>query len=117
MGDGLVLKTSDGGTTWNQQWTGTAKGVEGISFPDLNTGYICGWSAYFAKTTNGGTTWTTQLPGTNVWYYTDVVFKNAPMALLLPGKMTGTQSTIPTMVESSGCRAQVSQNLRTGYVM
>lgn len=77
MGDGIVIKTTDGGSTWSQLWTGTDQGIEGISFPDLNTGYICGWSAYFAKTTNGGVTWTPQTPGTDIYFYTDVDFKDA----------------------------------------
>ena len=77
MGDGIVIKTTDGGTTWTSLWTGVDQGVEDISFPDQNTGYIGGWSAYFAKTTNGGITWTPQNPGTDIYYYTAVVFKDA----------------------------------------
>ena len=77
MGDGIVIKTTDGGTTWTSLWTGVDQGVEDISFPDLNTGYIGGWSAYFAKTTNGGVTWTPQNPGTDIYYYTAIVFKDA----------------------------------------
>ncbi|NVO20039.1 MAG: T9SS type A sorting domain-containing protein [Bacteroidetes bacterium] len=76
MGDGIVIKTTNGGTTWTQLWTGSQQGIEGISFPDLNTGYIGGWSGYFAKTTNGGTSWTPQSPGSDIYYYTDVVFKD-----------------------------------------
>jgi PKD repeat protein len=77
MGDGIVLKTTNGGTSWTQLWTGTDQGIEGISFPDLNTGYVGGWSEYFAKTTDGGLTWTPQTPGTDIYFYTDVVFKDA----------------------------------------
>lgn len=77
MGDGIVIKTTDGGTTWSQLWTGTDQGIEGISFPDLSTGYVCGWSAYFAKTTNGGVNWTPQNPGSDIYFYTDVNFKDA----------------------------------------
>ncbi|MBK7028326.1 MAG: PKD domain-containing protein [Bacteroidales bacterium] len=77
MGDGIVIKTTNGGTTWTQLWTGTDQGIEGISFPDMNTGYVGGWSEYFAKTTDGGLTWTPQTPGTDIYFYTDVVFKDA----------------------------------------
>lgn len=76
-GDGIVIKTTNGGSTWTSLWTGVEQGVEGISFPDMNTGYIGGWSAYFAKTINGGVSWTPQNPGSDIWYYTDVVFKDA----------------------------------------
>ena len=41
-GDGIVIKTTNGGNTWTQIWTGVNEGVEGASFPDLNTGYIAG---------------------------------------------------------------------------
>ena len=77
-GNGVVIKTTNGGTTWSQLWFGTQQGIEGISFADLNTGYVCGWSHYFAKTTDGGLTWAAQNPGTaaDVWYYTDVKFKD-----------------------------------------
>ena len=76
MGDGIVIKTTNGGSSWSSLWTGTDQGLEGISFPDLNTGYVCGWSAYFAKTTNAGVSWTPQSPGSDIYYYTDVVFKD-----------------------------------------
>ena len=77
MGDGIVIKTTNGGTNWSQLWTGAGDGLEGISFPDMNTGYVGGWSGYFAKTTDGGVTWTPQSPGPDIYYYTDVVFKDA----------------------------------------
>jgi photosystem II stability/assembly factor-like uncharacterized protein len=77
MGDGIVIKTTNGGNSWTQLWTGTEEGLEGISFPDLNTGYVCGWSGYFAKTTNSGVSWSVQTPDTDIYFYTDVVFKDA----------------------------------------
>ncbi len=89
MGDGIVIKTTDGGTTWSQLWTGTDQGIEGISFPDLNTGYVCGWSSYFAKTTNGGVNWTTQTPGSDIYYYTDVDFKDATHGVVTAQTNTG----------------------------
>jgi len=89
MGDGVVIKTTNGGTTWTSLWTGTDQGVEGISFPDMNTGYIGGWSAYFAKTTNGGVSWTPQNPGSDIYYYTDVVFKDANNGVVTAQTNTG----------------------------
>jgi photosystem II stability/assembly factor-like uncharacterized protein len=89
MGDGIVIKTTNGGTTWTQLWTGTDQGIEGISFPDLNTGYVGGWSAYFAKTTDGGLTWIPQSPGTDIYFYTDVVFKDASHGIVTAQTNTG----------------------------
>lgn len=77
MGDGIVIKTTNGGTSWSSLWTGVDQGIEDMSFPDLNTGYVCGWSAYFAKTTNGGSTWVQQTPGSDIYMYTAVAFKDA----------------------------------------
>lgn len=77
MGDAIVIKTTDGGNSWTSVFTGTDNGIEDICFTDLNTGYIAGWSAFFAKTTNGGTTWTQQNPGSDIYYYTGVAFKDA----------------------------------------
>lgn len=89
MGDAIVIKTTDGGNTWTSVFTGTDNGIEDICFTDLNTGYIAGWSAYFAKTTNGGTTWTQQNPGTDVTYYTGVAFKDANHGVVTAQTNTG----------------------------
>ena len=88
-GDGIVIKTTNGGATWTQIWTGTNEGVEGASFPDLNTGYIAGWPNVSAgwsgvgKTTNGGTTWTSLNVVSDVYYFTDIVFKDAQNGIVL----------------------------------
>jgi photosystem II stability/assembly factor-like uncharacterized protein len=89
MGDGIVIKTTDGGLSWTQLWTGTDDGLEGISFPDMNTGYVGGWSGYFAKTTNGGVSWTPQNPGNDIYYYTDVVFKDVNHGVVTAQTNTG----------------------------
>jgi len=89
MGNGIVLKTTDAGTSWTQLWTGTNEGLEGASFPDLNTGYVAGWPKIsagwsgFAKTTDGGSTWTSVPVDPNVYYFTDVVFKDVSNGILL----------------------------------
>jgi photosystem II stability/assembly factor-like uncharacterized protein len=75
-GNGIILRTYDAGDTWEQLWTGTNQGIEGISFPDSYTGYVAGWSGYAGRTTDAGNTWTSMNPGTDIWYYTDVVFKD-----------------------------------------
>jgi photosystem II stability/assembly factor-like uncharacterized protein len=52
-----ILKTIDGGLTWNNYFCGIT-GV--IYFPDADTGYIVGGGA-IQKTTDGGTTWSNPL--------------------------------------------------------
>lgn len=89
MGDGIVIKTTNGGNSWTSLWTGIDQGIEGMSFPDLQTGYVCGWSGYFAKTTNGGTSWTPQTPGSDIYFYTDVAFKDANNGVVTAQTNTG----------------------------
>lgn len=83
QGDGIVIKTTDGGNTWSQLWMGVQQGIEGMSFPTLQTGYVCGWSGYFAKTTDGGINWTVSTPGSDIYYYNDVCFKDANNGVLV----------------------------------
>lgn len=63
-GTGVVLKTMNGGATWDTSRTDVP--VLGISFVDLLTGWVSGWYGglcNIAKTTNGGTTWLPETSG------------------------------------------------------
>jgi photosystem II stability/assembly factor-like uncharacterized protein len=57
MPAGLVVKTTDGGTTWTPQNPNTPNILRSIYFSDANTGYVCGIAGTVVKTTDGGTTW------------------------------------------------------------
>src|SRR5512133_704196 len=89
QGDGLVLKTTDGGTTWTQMWAGADRGIEGSCFTDINTGFIAGWPKLgqgwsgFAKTTDGGVTWTPVAVTNDIYFFTDVVFKDGNNGILI----------------------------------
>lgn len=79
MGNGVVLKTMDGGNHWVEKWVDTnQRGLEAMSFPTMYTGYVGGWSQYFAKTTDGASSWTPMNPaGTdNVYIYKTITFKD-----------------------------------------
>ena len=52
--DGLILKTIDGGTTWEKQTSGINRVLLSVFFNDNNTGYIVGDRGVILKTTNGG---------------------------------------------------------------
>ncbi|MBI4433722.1 hypothetical protein HY632_03040 [Candidatus Uhrbacteria bacterium] len=60
---GTILKTTDGGTTWTSQTSGTTQQISGISAVDASTAYAsvgcCELTASqrVLKTTDGGTTW------------------------------------------------------------
>jgi len=66
-GYGIILKTTDGGITWVQKYSGNHS-LGQYSFPDLLNGYCLG-SSTFLKTVDGGETWLeSQWDKTN--YYT-----------------------------------------------
>lgn len=112
-GNGIVLKTTDGGNTWISKWTGTNMGLEGSCFVDVNTGFVAGWPnqangwSGFGKTTDGGTTWTSPVVVPDVYYFTDVVFKDANNGILI-----GSTNTAPGVYVTSN--AGVSWTVGTG---
>jgi photosystem II stability/assembly factor-like uncharacterized protein len=57
VGGGLVLRTTDGGSFW-QDVTPAAEGFRDVFFLDSTTGWIAGASIY--KTVDSGTSWTKQ---------------------------------------------------------
>jgi len=54
---GTLLKTTDGGTTWDLQSLGTTVNLKTISFLDSQNGYIFGPGKTFYKTTDAGNSW------------------------------------------------------------
>jgi photosystem II stability/assembly factor-like uncharacterized protein len=59
---GIVLKTTDSGTSWNSTSIGDADQLSAVCFPDANTGYMTGSYSQWGygklfKTINGGTNW------------------------------------------------------------
>jgi photosystem II stability/assembly factor-like uncharacterized protein len=101
-GNGIVLKTADGGNNWVQKWTGINMGLEGSCFVDENTGFVAGWPKLsngwsgFGKTTDGGDTWTSPAVAADVYYFTDVVFKDANNGIVL-----GSTNTSPAVFVTS----------------
>ncbi len=73
-----ILKTTDGGNTWNILTDEAGGWLTAIDFLDENTGYIVGDAASYYKTINGGNAWIRNtVPGVN-WYshFTAVKFFN-----------------------------------------
>jgi hypothetical protein len=56
---GMILKTTDGGTTWNKLTFETTQKLYSVFFTDDNTGYAVGYVGTAIRTIDGGTTWTT----------------------------------------------------------
>jgi len=62
---GTILRTTNGGTEWTSQSSGTLEALSGVSFTDSYNGTAVGDRGTILRTTNGGTTWTTQFNYTN----------------------------------------------------
>jgi photosystem II stability/assembly factor-like uncharacterized protein len=56
-GGGTILKTTDGGATWQLQPSGTTRDLEAIHFTDRQHGWAVGYMNTILKTTDGGATW------------------------------------------------------------
>lgn len=63
LSDGIILRTTDGGTFWSVQISGLIECLYGISFADVNNGIAVGgeYGMYtmgrILRTTDGGLTW------------------------------------------------------------
>jgi len=57
-GGGAIIKTTDGGTTWNPQNSGVLNGLNSVDFTDDNNGYAVGNMGTAIRTTDGGANWT-----------------------------------------------------------
>jgi len=75
-GLGIVLKTTDGGDTWNQITDDGIHGLTNLSFPTLQTGYAVGWDNSMLKTTDGGDTWQETVVDANISWIHAVDFKD-----------------------------------------
>jgi photosystem II stability/assembly factor-like uncharacterized protein len=51
---GTILKTTNGGTSWNTLSSGTDNSLASVYFIDANTGFVVGEGGTILKTTNGG---------------------------------------------------------------
>ena len=62
-GNGVVLKTSNNGSTWSSDISVPEKLFD-VSFSNSTDGWISGENGYIARTTNAGTSWVQQNSGT-----------------------------------------------------
>jgi photosystem II stability/assembly factor-like uncharacterized protein len=65
---GTILRTTDGGKTWQHIKTGAANwSLATVRFFDANNGWAAGFSGQLLRTTDGGLTWTAQKSPTQAW--------------------------------------------------
>jgi photosystem II stability/assembly factor-like uncharacterized protein len=60
---GRIIKTTNGGSTWAPQTSGTANNLTDVRFTSATAGYACGDLGTVVYTTNGGTTWQSYTTG------------------------------------------------------
>lgn len=92
---GKIHKTTDGGTTWTAQVTGTTQTINDVYFTDSTTGFACGAGLTFLKTLDGGTTWQpVTLPNPNAYALNKIYFRDA-----MNGVVTGVGGLIFTTID------------------
>ncbi|MFI5218826.1 MAG: YCF48-related protein [Bacteroidia bacterium] len=62
--DGVMIKTTDGGTNWYALNSGTIDTLRSVYFIDDTTGYACGAQGTIIMTTDSGSTWIGQTSNT-----------------------------------------------------
>ena len=62
---GIILRTTDGGVTWQLQSSGTKAVLYKVADLDNNTAWISGGAGVILHTTDGGAAWVTQNSGVN----------------------------------------------------
>ncbi|HPF70584.1 MAG TPA: YCF48-related protein [Candidatus Krumholzibacteria bacterium] len=68
--DGAILRTEDGGHSWQEQDSGTSAHLFGVAFRDSSAAYAVGDAGTVLATTDGGRSWLAIESGTSSTLYT-----------------------------------------------
>lgn len=68
VGNGIILRTTDSGVSWNEQFRGT-QNLLGVSFANPNTGTVVGAGGTILRTDDGGINWVEHSRGTRQALY------------------------------------------------
>jgi len=82
-GTGAIARTTNTGSTWNS--TIFSHGLQGIDFPQPETGFTVGFLGTILKSTDEGTTWSAQSSGVGIDLY-DVHFATDALTGLAVGQ-------------------------------
>jgi photosystem II stability/assembly factor-like uncharacterized protein len=75
--DGEIFKTTNGGINWTEYGPGNIyPQALSISFPSMNTGYVCGNNGLILKSTNSGINWTALQSGLGSVTFFSIFFSN-----------------------------------------
>jgi len=61
---GVISSTTNGGTVWSRQASGTSYFLDGVDFPGPQKGWACSDGGEILMTSNAGSTWTPQTSNT-----------------------------------------------------
>jgi photosystem II stability/assembly factor-like uncharacterized protein len=84
-GNGVILKTIDGGLNWNTLWGNTFNLLNSVYFPTSEIGYIAGDWATILKTTDGGANWVTLQQSETSSFFKSVYFTDAKTGYIAGG--------------------------------
>jgi photosystem II stability/assembly factor-like uncharacterized protein len=73
-GDGIVLKTIDGGSNWTKISADTLPGLKAVCFTSINVGFAAGYQNFLMKTTDGGSSWESLVIDSKLWYFNNIEF-------------------------------------------
>jgi photosystem II stability/assembly factor-like uncharacterized protein len=82
-GDGIVLKTINGGSTWTKISADTIPGLKAVCFTSVDVGYAGGYQNFLMKTTDGGSTWSAMIVDSKLWYFNNIEFWDANTGIIV----------------------------------
>ncbi len=64
-----IYRTTNGGITWNEIYTGSVHTLRAVDFPSTNSGYLMGDEGDIFKSSDGGLTWSFFSAGVMNWFF------------------------------------------------
>ena len=99
---GVVVRTTDGGTTWTTTTLSTLSSFNAVAFTDTLTGTIAGLNGTILKTTDGGESWV-ESSGDLRGRFTDVAFVDGNTGIIVGSTVqTGSQGIILRTTDGGG---------------
>lgn len=108
-GDGIILKTTNGGSNWTKISADTLPGLKAVCFTSLNVGFAGGYQNFLMKTTDGGINWSFQLIDDKLWYFNNIEFfdENRGIIVSFPAEIYTTSNGGVTWDSTLGVKRSV----------
>ncbi|MCU0431361.1 MAG: YCF48-related protein [Cytophagaceae bacterium] len=124
--NGVILKTTDGGKTWNSLQSNTTNNLHRIKFTSSKIGYVVGNNRTLLKTTNAGQTWVSLMPiipgehFRSIQFFDDnngiVAGFNSSVYFTTNGGGTWTQKIFPTNFNNRVIYSMYFTDMNNGYM-